>query len=223
MGTHVAASLPRNGTRQTILNLLKKSDGLTADQLADQLGITTMAVRKHLATLEREGLVETTPSRRPVGRPARVYRLSRRADELFPKQYDLLVTDLLADLLELDGPGKVEMLLARRAERTRAELEHRLARARSFDERVQILAQGMDELGYLAVWEKLDDSTYLVSQYHCPIREVASAFPAACRLEAQMYRDLLGVEIERSCHLLTGGHCCCYVIRATDTPAGACA
>lgn len=219
MGTRVATSLPRNGTRQTILNLLKRSDGLTADQLANQLGITTMAVRKHLATLEREGLVEATSARRPVGRPARVYRLSRRADELFPKQYDLLVTALLADLLELDGPGKVELLLARRAEQTRAELEHRLATAQNFDERVHILVQGMDELGYLAVWEKLDDSTYLVNQYHCPIREVAAAFPAACRLEVEMYRDLLGVEIERSCHLLAGDHCCCYVIRAKSVPA----
>lgn len=216
MGTRLAAPLPRNGTRQTILNLLKKSDGLTADQLADQLGVTTMAVRKHLAALEREGLVEATPNRRPVGRPARVYRLSRRADALFPKQYDLLLTDLLADLLELDGAEKVELLLARRAARTRAELEHRLAPAACLEERVQRLAQAMDELGYLVTWEKLDDSTYLVSQYHCPIREVAAVFPAACRLEVDMYRDLLGAEIERCHYLLAGDHRCCYVIRAGD-------
>lgn len=216
MGTRLAAPLPRNGTRQTILNLLKKSDGLTADQLADQLGVTTMAVRKHLAALEREGLVEATPNRRPVGRPARVYRLSRRADALFPKQYDLLLTDLLADLLELDGAEKVELLLARRAERTRTELEHRLAPAACLEERVQLLAQAMDELGYLVAWEKLDDSTYLVSQYHCPIREVAAVFPAACRLEVDMYRELLGAEIERCRYLLAGDHRCCYVIRARD-------
>jgi len=223
MATALARSVPRNGTRQTILNLLKKSNGLTADQLAGQLGVTTMAVRKHLAALEREGLVEATPNRRPIGRPARVYRLSRRADRLFPEQYGRLLSDLLAELVELDGSAKVELLLARRAARTRATLEHRLANAGSLEERVRVLAQAMDEFGYLVTCQRLDESTFIVSQYHCPIRDVAAMFPAACRLEVEMYRDLLGAEVERCCYLLAGDHRCCYIIRAGGSVAGACA
>jgi predicted ArsR family transcriptional regulator len=125
-----------------------------------------------------------------------------------------LLSDLLADLVELDGSAKVELLLARRAARTRANLERRLASAGSLEERVRILAQAMDEFGYLVTYQKLNDSTFLVSQYHCPIRDVAATFPAACRLEVEMYRNLLGAEIERCCYLLAGDHRCCYIIRA---------
>ena len=41
----------RPSTREQLLTLLKKSEGLTADQLARMLGITSMAVRTHLTAL----------------------------------------------------------------------------------------------------------------------------------------------------------------------------
>src|SRR5690606_23963581 len=93
MTMRAGLNAPRGSTRRKVLSTLKKSDGLTADQLAALLGITAMAVRKHLAALEQENLVETTVERRPVGRPAHVYRLSAAADEFFPKHYDVVITD----------------------------------------------------------------------------------------------------------------------------------
>lgn len=208
---------PRGATRRKILTTLKKSDGLTADQLAALLGITAMAVRKHLTALERDGLVESTAVRRPVGRPAHVYRLSSLADDFFPKQYDLVITDLLADLVQIDGEQKVDLLLARRAERTREFLAERLAHATTLEERVEALAGGMDALGYLATCEQVDEHTFLLKQYNCAINRVAACFPGACHYEAENYRELLGVEVERSSHILCGDHMCCYVIR--DQPA----
>lgn len=205
---------PRGATRRTILNTLKKSDGMTADQLAGLLGITAMAVRKHLAAMERDGLVVSSLVRRSVGRPANVYRISALADDFFPKQYDLVVTDLLTDLVDIDGPEKVNLLLSRRADRTREFLEERLRPARTLNERVAALAQGMDELGYLATWEKIDDTTYLVKQYNCAINRIATCFPIACQCEADIFRQLLDADVERASHVLAGDHLCSYVIRA---------
>ncbi|MEX2314372.1 MAG: winged helix-turn-helix transcriptional regulator, partial [Thermomicrobiales bacterium] len=54
---HDSALQPRGKTRGGILNVLKRTDGQTADQLAERLGITSMAVRKHLTALEREGMI----------------------------------------------------------------------------------------------------------------------------------------------------------------------
>ncbi|MDI3341559.1 MAG: transcriptional regulator [Sphaerobacter sp.] len=205
---------PRGATRRRILTTLKKSDGLTADQLAGLLGISAMAVRKHLAALERDGLVASTTVRRAVGRPVHVYRLSSLADDFFPKQYDLVITDLLTDLVQIDGEQKVDLLLARRAERTRAFLADRLRSATTLAERVAALAAGMDDLGYLASCEQVDEDTFLLKQYNCAINRVAACFPGACYYEAQMYRELLGAEVERSTHIVAGDHMCCYVIRA---------
>jgi predicted ArsR family transcriptional regulator len=207
---------PRGKTRSDILNALKRADGLSAHQLAQHLGITTMAVRKHLAALEREGLVTPTVTRRQVGRPARVYRLSEQSDDLFPKQYDSIAVEFLADLAALDGPEKIDLLFNRRAERTYGFLEQRVAGARSFDERVAALAEGMDALGYLASWEQIGPGTYAVSQFNCAIQRVAETFPQACFYELETYRRLLEADVERSCHMVAGDHMCCYVIRQRD-------
>jgi predicted ArsR family transcriptional regulator len=204
---------PRGKTRGDILNVLKRSDGQTADQLAERLGLSTMAVRKHLAALEQEGLIEGDLIRQPVGRPVRVFRLSSAADDLFPNQYDSVAVEFLSDLVHLDGPEKVDLLFNRRAERTFDYLRQRISSARTFDDRVAALATGMDELGYLASWEKVGPGEFIVNQYNCAIQRVASVFPQACFYELETYRRLLDADIERSCHLMSGDHRCCYTIR----------
>jgi predicted ArsR family transcriptional regulator len=194
---------------------------MTADQLASALGLTTVAVRKHLSALEHERLIVSSEERRPVGRPARVYRLSEASDDLFPKEYDSIVVEFLSDLVSLDGPEKVDMLFNRRAERTFEYLEARVAGARTFDERVAALASGMDELGYLASWEQTGPGEYAVAQYNCAIQRIANTFPQVCFYELETYRRLLDADVERSCHLVSGDHMCCYIIRQREYDASA--
>lgn len=203
----------RGATRSKILNTLKKSDGLTADQLGEILGITAMAVRKHLNAMERDDLVESVAVKRPIGRPAHLYRLSAKADDEFPRTYDVLLTDLLSDIETIDGHEKVNTLLMRRAERTRESLATYINKDAPLEERVADLTRAMDEMGYLAMWEKRDDGTCLIKLYNCAINRVAAEFPAVCSFEAGMFRDVLHADIERACHMLTGDHLCSYVAR----------
>ncbi len=44
-------------TRRKILLALKKSGGMTAGELSELLGMTAMGIRRHLTTMERDGLV----------------------------------------------------------------------------------------------------------------------------------------------------------------------
>ncbi len=213
MAVNSKARAPRGATRRKLLYTLKKSDGLTADQLASLLGITSMAVRKHLAALENDEFIESTVVRRAIGRPANVYRVAPMAEDFFPKHYDLVVTELLTDLVQIDGEPKVNLLLERRAQRTREFLHERMSGAKNLRERVAALAEGMDELGYYAVWEQCDESTYLIKQYNCAINRVATCFPVACDYEADMFRQLLDADVERASHVLGGDHVCGYVVR----------
>ena len=57
-------------TRRRLLDLLVGETGSTATTLSDRLPVTRQAVAKHLAVLERAGLVQGTP----VGRE-RVYQV----------------------------------------------------------------------------------------------------------------------------------------------------
>src|SRR5215210_9438667 len=74
-------------TRGRIVALLRRASR-TVDELAAALDLTDNAVRAHLATLERDGLVEQRGVRRGRGKPAYAYDLTSEAEALFPKAYE---------------------------------------------------------------------------------------------------------------------------------------
>ena len=64
------------GTRERILVLLRRHGRLSAPRLAELLQLTSVGVRRHLALLERDGLVGSSTEKPRRGRPTAVYRLT---------------------------------------------------------------------------------------------------------------------------------------------------
>jgi predicted ArsR family transcriptional regulator len=201
-------------TRQQILALLKRSGpGLTADDLAHQLGISAVAVRKHLATLEREDLVVAELQRRPMGRPTYRYRPTASAQKLFPNDYANLATTVLQLIRHLDGEEKVDKIFQQRAELLATELAARV-RGATLQERLQQVAQILEEQGYMPEIIKLKDGRerYLLTEHHCPIFQVAKVFQQACTCELDVLLKLLQANVERCEHRMMGHAQCSYLI-----------
>ena len=66
-------------SREEIVQQLRARGGVSADELAEALGVTKQCVRKHLDVLEREGYVEHAAARGDRGRPAHVFLLMPKA------------------------------------------------------------------------------------------------------------------------------------------------
>src|SRR5690242_18077679 len=113
--------MPRaNGiTRQEILTSIKRHGAMTAEELARELGISQVAVRQHLASLEAEAIISVSIDRRGLGRPSHRYTLTARGDEHFPRHYDMLANALLDELRVWQGEETVRELIARQRERAR--------------------------------------------------------------------------------------------------------
>jgi predicted ArsR family transcriptional regulator len=99
-----------SSTRGRIITLLRRSSR-TVEELAQALDLTHTAVRAHLATLERDGLIQHHSERRGSGKPSAVYDLAPAAEYLFPKSYSQLLYQLLAVLQGRMTPEEVETLL----------------------------------------------------------------------------------------------------------------
>ena len=69
-------------SRDEIVQQLRARGRVSADELAATLGVSKQCVRKHLDVLERDGYVEHAPERGERGRPAHVFRLTAKAEEL---------------------------------------------------------------------------------------------------------------------------------------------
>ena len=198
-------------TRRALLEALKREGEARADELAQKLGITVSAVRQHLAALQADGLVLHREVRAGPGRPHHDYRLSERGDELFPRRYASIVTDLLVEA-EAEDPALIERMFerrrARRVERTLVRLE-----GKSLAERVAELTRVLDEDGYLAEFDPQDDGSFRIVEHNCAILAVATQYGAACGTELEFIREVLpDARVERVAHLLAGGHVCAYEV-----------
>jgi predicted ArsR family transcriptional regulator len=199
-------------TRGRLLRLLRTRGRMNAGMLAAELGLTEMAIRRHMHELERQGSVSIVPVRQPKGRPLHLYELTTGADRYFPKNYHTLTIDLLA---ELEADPDTSPLIGRMFEGRRRKLQERyLPRmaGKSLEERVQELTIIQNGGGYMAEMERADNDGYWLHEYNCPITDVAGTYEQACGCELELFRSLLGVQVNRTECLAKGGSRCSYAI-----------
>ncbi len=197
--------------RLAILRLLKQRGPLTAKAIAGELGVTVVAVHKHLEALQAEGLVEATVRKQPRGRPALVYQLSSRALEFFPQGYRDLLIGLLDRVAELHGPEGLYRLLASHNQALRERYRIRLV-GKDLADRVRELARIREEEGYMAVAREEPGGLVLI-EHHCPIYEIARQHPEACRCEEELFKEILGAPVRQEATLAQGDPACLYRIR----------
>ncbi len=203
-------------TRRKLLLLLRKNPGVTVTELAADLNLTGMGVRRHLDALEVDGLVETTECTRGArGRPATGWRLSSPGLELFPRRYDAIALDVLEDVAEHAGPDAVTAVFARRTDKLVTEYETVLAGRDTLEDRVAGLTKIRDDAGYLAEYSAEPDGDLVLTENNCAVHRVAERHPAVCAMELALIRRVLGpdVEVSRVAHTMAGDAVCSYCIR----------
>lgn len=204
-----------SSTRKTIVKMLKTDGPLGVGEMAKRLGITEMAVRRHLNTLERDGFIESSIVRQSMGRPMHVYSLTEAAEDLFPKNYHTLTLDLLGELEDSSDHTKIGKLFGKRKEKLLKKYMQSMD-GKPLEHKVAVLADIQNANGYMAEWEQTKDG-FVLKEFNCPISQVANRYNEACECEQQLFEDLLGTEIERTECLAKGGGKCVYHIKENKT------
>lgn len=207
--------LLNNATSDRILYQLKTKGPQTAGPLAAKLGVTAMAVRQHLYRLKQQGLVDYTDERRPVGRPARVWRLTSTSASRFPDSHAELTLEVIGAVRAAFGESGLERLLHERTQCQKDTYAPRMKKAGAgLLRRTQALAEIRREQGYMAECVQRRDGSILLMENHCPICAAASSCQGLCREELSLFRSLLGgkARIERIDHILAGARRCAYLI-----------
>ncbi|HEX8177707.1 MAG TPA: helix-turn-helix domain-containing protein [Pyrinomonadaceae bacterium] len=198
------------GSRERVIHLLRSQGSVNADELARQLGISRQCVKKHLDVLERDGYVEHNSERKERGRPSHMYRLTAKATtELFPKRYDLLARSVLQQINAVWGERGLNTIFCGCAEEMVSRFRPHL-KGLGFDARVLRLAELLDEEGYDAEAERLADGSYLLSEWNCPLTDVARDYRQLCERELQVYKELLETEVFRESRIAGGASRCIY-------------
>jgi predicted ArsR family transcriptional regulator len=202
-------------TRRAIVKILKTQGPLGSAQLAGQLGLTAMAVRQHLYALQNEGHVEAEERPVPIGRPAKHWRLTREADQLFPEAYAELNVSLIEALRDTFGEEGLDQVLVSRGLRQRKDYAKRIRVTDSLEKKLKELARIRTEEGYMAEVRGEKDGGYLLVENHCPICAAANSCQGFCATELDLFRSVLGqgVTIEREEHIVSGDRRCAYRVK----------
>jgi len=185
-----------SSTRGRLVTLLRGTRK-TVNELAQDLELTDNAVRAHLLSLERDGLIKQSGIQRGTRKPHFAYELTDEAEHLFPKAYDALLNQLIAVLKEQLKPEALEKVLrevgrslagAQAAGQKNGDMESRIGRALT----------ALEAIGGSARVEKEDEKLVICSE-SCPLAAAVSEHPEVCKLAETLLSEIVGVEVREHC------------------------
>jgi predicted ArsR family transcriptional regulator len=196
--------------RLEILNTLKRTRGLSVNQMVARMNMSYMGIKQHCLTLERDGYLDTWRRPQKMGRPEMVYRLTRRSHDLFQADSNAFTLDLLQSIQEIYGTNAPEKLLYSLFERKTAELKEKVD-GETVEQRAKTLAAVRDAQGYMSQY--LDASSEggpQILECHSPIMNLVERYAIIGRLEQDMFEKILQTPVRREETRTSGLYECCF-------------
>ena len=207
--------------RDRLARELLKLGPITASDLAESLGISAVAVRKHLDDMSEKSLVKSHeiapfgPAKpKGRGRPARVYSLTSEGRDFFENQYQSLAQEAVTYLATTFGDKAVKDFALSRANEMLKKYSLILNKAKDVTEKVEILSSALSVDGFAATTDKGSGPTHTIQlcQHNCPIAHVAEQHPEFCDAELDAFSQLLGVNVTRLSTIANGGNICTSLV-----------
>jgi predicted ArsR family transcriptional regulator len=183
-------------TRGRVVSLLRGKSG-TVIELAEALGLTDNAVRAHLLSLERDGLIRQSGVQRGSRKPHYAYELTPEAERLFPKAYDALLNQLIASLKGRLPPSVLEDVL-REVGRSLAARHTSGDAPADLEARLQNVLHVLKAIGGTPVVER-EEGTLTIRSGGCPLAAAVAEHPEVCELAEALVAEVVGLPVRESC------------------------
>jgi len=195
--------------RLEIINSLKRSRGMSVNELVEKMKMSYMGIKQHCLTLERDGYLDTWRRPQKMGRPEMVYRLTRRSHDLFQADSHQFTLDLLKSVQEIYGSNAAEKLLFNIFEKKTAALKAK-AKGDTVVDRAKWLARFRDGEGYMAQFTNGEEDGPRILECHSPIMNLLDRYPIVGRFEQDMFEAVLGTRVRRQMMRNSGLYECAF-------------
>jgi predicted ArsR family transcriptional regulator len=201
-----------DSTRGRIVALVR-TRSRTVNELAQELNLTDNAVRAHLVSLERDGLIRQSGIQRGTRKPHFSYELTTEAEKLFPKAYDVLLNQLIATLKIRLSKAEIEEVL-REVGRSLAEAQSAGGNEGDLKKRVSRALAALENIGGAARLEKKENG-FAIESDRCPLEAAVARHPEVCTLAETLLTEIIGSEVYERCDR-TGAPKCRFEIPASS-------
>jgi predicted ArsR family transcriptional regulator len=189
-----------------LLHLLRVAGPLDVAELAEAIEVTPTAVRQRLGRMMAQGLIDRDAIRAGRGRPKHRYRLTDKGLDLTGSNFTDLAMALWREINSVVNPDLRRELL-RRVARALARIYAGQIHGKTVAERMQSLS---DLLAKRRVPFEVDATAEgpVLTARACPYPRLAENDRTICAMEAMLFSELLGQNIElKACRLNGEGHC----------------
>jgi predicted ArsR family transcriptional regulator len=177
---------------------------MSANEIADKIGLTHVAVRSQLSTLIRLGLIEETGTRASATRPITLYGLKRDAESALSQAYAPFLAHLLKSLESHLTEAKLEKIMRSAGSSFAAGLPRANG---SLAERAESGRQLLTELGALVHVESQGDEI-VIRGHGCLLAEAVRGRPFVCLAMETLLSDYLSLPVTECCDRGERSRCC---------------
>lgn len=182
-------------TRGRIVLALREASR-TVNELAEALKLTDNAVRAHLITLERDGLVEAGGTVKGYRKPHFIYRLTDEARHVFPRFYDSLFNRLLESLKRRMSESAIATVLEEVGQSIATSIPARKEGALS--KRVETAVTALQNLGGAAT-AVVEDEKLMIKSSGCPFADAVAEHPEVCKIAEALVQEMVGEKVQETC------------------------
>jgi DeoR family suf operon transcriptional repressor len=193
-------------TRGQILTLIRRGRQ-TVEELAAALELTDNAVRNHLATLERDALIQRAGVRRSAGagKPALLYQPHPDAEDLFSRAYPSVLTTVIESLVRACPPDQIDEVLRDAGRRLAQQAGGRASG--SLENRVRAAVAVLTALGG-DVGVTREEGALRIRGSGCPLSATVSKQPELCRAVETLVAEVTGAKTRTCCEHGERPRCC---------------
>jgi predicted ArsR family transcriptional regulator len=213
MGQPVNSQRFLESTRGRILGLLR-CETRTVEELAQALDLTDNAVRAHLSTLERDGMVRSAGVRRGpgAGKPSTVYELPAEAEMVFSRAYPPVLGALLEEVVSQLPGEQMEAILVGTGRRLATPLLPPGTASRAA--RLRAAVSVLNALGGAASLEEGEGGRTIIRGCGCPLASAVARRPEVCRAFEALVSDVVGAPVRQCCRQGDRPSCCFEIAAA---------
>ena len=200
-------------TTDRILESIKRNGAVTAKQLSEEFGMTSMGARQHLQALEEDGLLQFEDIKAKVGRPNRHWSLTPKGHDQFSDRHRDLTIQVIDAVEHLFGQEGLEKVALERENSVYQSYRTAMQDCLTLPSKLQKLVELRSAEGYMAELQETP-SGFLFIENHCPICKAATRCRSLCQSELNVFQRLIGDDylVSRTEHIVEGERRCVYAI-----------
>lgn len=182
------------------LSELKDCGGLAVSELSRRLDTSYMTVKQHCEDLTKLGyLKRSRVPRTEIGRPEIFYRLSEKADAVFPQIPAEFTLDMLDQIQRTFGENAPDRLLFQYFKEREEEWKAKLSKGTTMLYKARLFAKVRSQEGlFIRCLHDEASGSITLREIHHPLARIFAKHPRAVEMERRAVEAALGVKVSRA-------------------------